>query len=218
MEARDGLQIAEVGTCLDMWLGVVGAHTKDSTTMVGNCGETYPTCRLRRCFCQDLPRGVKITGLSRGSPMSRPRANPEGCSTVLFSVPPPTPFIDPNPLPLCRAPSNGWVCGPGVIRQFAPPITPIEGRVSLVWVFLATLGTSGGWTPEAVMGLDSKCTKDAMKGREGPTTRFICCKQGRLSREGPKTKSGCLEHFLEKGLSVGFVVFTHAPRRPRPFP
>ena len=40
-----------------------------------------------------------------------------------------------------------------MIRQFAPPLAPIEGRVSSAWVFLATLGTSRGWAPEAVMGL-----------------------------------------------------------------
>ena len=53
-----------------------------------------------------------------------------------------------------RAPPNSWVCGPGVIRQFASPLPTIEGRVSSAWVFLATLGTSGGWAPEAVMGLE----------------------------------------------------------------
>ena len=30
----------------------------------------------------------------------------------------------------------------------------IEGRVSSAWVFPATLGTSGGWAPEAAMGLE----------------------------------------------------------------
>ena len=54
----------------------------------------------------------------------------------------------------CRAPPNSWVCGPGVIRQFAPPLPTIEGRVSSAWVFPATLGTSGGWAPEAAMGLE----------------------------------------------------------------
>ena len=54
----------------------------------------------------------------------------------------------------CRAPPNSWVCGPGVIRQFAPPVPTVEGRVSSAWVFPATLGTSGGWAPEAAMGLE----------------------------------------------------------------
>ena len=54
----------------------------------------------------------------------------------------------------CRAPPNSWVCGPGVIRQFAPPLPTIEGRVSSAWVFPATLGTSRGWAPEAAMGLE----------------------------------------------------------------
>ena len=53
-----------------------------------------------------------------------------------------------------QAPPNSWVCGPGVIRQFAPPLPTIEGRVSSAWVFPATLGTSRGWAPEAVMGLE----------------------------------------------------------------
>ena len=35
----------------------------------------------------------------------------------------------------CRgAPPNSQVCGPSVIRQFAPPIATIEGRVSSAWV------------------------------------------------------------------------------------
>ena len=54
----------------------------------------------------------------------------------------------------CRAPPNSWVCGPGVIRQFAPPLPTIEGRVSSAWVFPATMGTSGGWAPEAAMGIE----------------------------------------------------------------
>ena len=54
----------------------------------------------------------------------------------------------------CRAPPNSWVCGPGVIRQFAPPLPTIEGGVSSAWVFPATLGTSRGWAPEAAMGLE----------------------------------------------------------------
>ena len=45
----------------------------------------------------------------------------------------------------CQAPPNSLVCSPGVIRQFTMPLAPIEGRVSSAWVFLATLGTSGGW-------------------------------------------------------------------------
>ena len=49
---------------------------------------------------------------------------------------------------------NSWVCGPGVIRQFAPPLAPIEGGVSSACVFLATQGTSGVWALEAVMGLE----------------------------------------------------------------
>ena len=54
---------------------------------------------------------------------------------------------------------NSWVCGPGVIRQFAPPLPTIEGRVSSTWVLPATLGTSGGWAPEAAMGLELPCHK-----------------------------------------------------------
>ena len=42
---------------------------------------------------------------------------------------------------------NSLVCGPGVIRQLAPPFAPIESRVSSAWVFPATLGTSRGWVP-----------------------------------------------------------------------
>ena len=30
-----------------------------------------------------------------------------------------------------EAPPNSWVCGPNVMQQFAPPLTPIEGRASL---------------------------------------------------------------------------------------
>ena len=30
----------------------------------------------------------------------------------------------------CRAPPNSLACGPGAIRQFAPPLAPIEGRAS----------------------------------------------------------------------------------------
>ena len=51
-------------------------------------------------------------------------------------------------------PLNSWVCGLGVIREFAPPPPTIEGRVSSAWVFPTTLGTSRGWAPEAVMGLE----------------------------------------------------------------
>ena len=54
----------------------------------------------------------------------------------------------------CRAPPNSWVCGPCVIRQFAPPLAPIEGRVSSGWVFLAPRGTptsSGSNIPTAFL-------------------------------------------------------------------
>ena len=50
-------------------------------------------------------------------------------------------------------PPNGWVCGLCAIQQFAPPLAQIEDRVSLALVFPATVGTSGGWAPEEVMGL-----------------------------------------------------------------
>ena len=38
----------------------------------------------------------------------------------------------------CQAPPNSWVCSPGVIRYFAPPLPTKEGRVSSAWVFPAT--------------------------------------------------------------------------------
>ena len=59
---------------------------------------------------------------------------------------------------LCRAPPNGWLCGPAEIRRFAPPLTPMQGRVASAWVFAAALRTSGGWAPEAGKGLDLQQT------------------------------------------------------------
>ena len=59
---------------------------------------------------------------------------------------------------LCRAPPNSWLCGPGVIRRFAPPLTPMRGTVASAWVFGAALRTSGGWAPEAGKGLDIQQT------------------------------------------------------------
>ena len=43
-----------------------------------------------------------------------------------------------------QAPPNSWAWDIGVIRQFAPPLAPIEGRISSAWVFAATLGTHPG--------------------------------------------------------------------------
>ena len=65
---------------------------------------------------------------------------------------PPNPPPPPQRNTLCRAHPNTWACGPGVIRQFAPPLpTSMVGLHRLgdfrPWV----PKTSGLWLSEAVM-------------------------------------------------------------------
>ena len=47
---------------------------------------------------------------------------------------------------LCRAPPNGLLCGPGVIRRFAPPLTPMK---VLPWVVEGAGGLGAGKTSGA---------------------------------------------------------------------
>ena len=64
-----------------------------------------------------------------------------------------------------QAPPNNWSCGPSVIRQFAPPLAPIEGGYHRLPATLRTsrgLGSSGGhglgtqWHNTKIQGLDGK--------------------------------------------------------------